>query len=367
MKIREIIQYLEQTAPLSYQEGYDNSGLIVGNPNQEITGILLTLDCIESIVDEAISKNCNLIIAHHPIIFGGLKKLTGRNYVERTVIKAIKNDIAIYAVHTNLDNVINGVNAKVAQKIGLIHTQILLRKKNLLKKLTTFVPVNDAEKVLNALSSAGAGNIGNYSNCSFTVVGEGTFQPNEKASPHIGKAGKLEKVQEMRIEVILPAHLENQVLDAMRKAHPYEEVAYYLHLLENENQEVGSGMIGNLPEPMSEQEFLKYLKEKMLLSCIRHTQLLGKKVKKVAVCGGAGGFLLRHAMAAGADFFITSDYKYHEFFDADGQIVIADIGHYESEQFTKELLAELLTKKFDNLLLCISEVTTNPITYFTGN
>jgi hypothetical protein len=235
----------------------------------------------------------------------------------------------------------------------------------LLKKLTTFVPVNDAEKVLNALSSAGAGNIGNYSNCSFTVVGEGTFQPNEKASPHIGEAGKLEKVQEMRIEVILPAHLENQVLNAMRKAHPYEEVAYYLHILENENQEVGSGMIGNLSEPMGEQEFLKYLKEKMQLTCVRHTQLLGKKVKKVAVCGGAGGFLLRNAMASGADFFITSDYKYHEFFDADRQIVIADIGHYESEQFTKELLAELLTKKFDNLTLCVSETNTNPIAYFT--
>ncbi|GAB4188462.1 MAG: Nif3-like dinuclear metal center hexameric protein [Thermoflexibacter sp.] len=365
MKIRETVQYLEQTAPVSYQESYDNSGLIVGNLSQEITGVLLTLDCIESIIDEAISKKCNFIIAHHPIIFGGLKKLIGKNYVERTVIKAIKNDIAIYAIHTNLDNVINGVNAKIAQKIGLTHTKVLLPKKNLLKKLTTFVPVNDAEKVLNALSAAGAGNIGNYSNCSFTVVGEGTFQPNEKASPHIGEAGKLEKVQEMRIEVIFPAHLENQVLNAMRKAHPYEEVAYYLHLLENENQEVGSGMIGNLPESMSEQEFLKYLKEKMHLTCIRHTQLLGKKVKKIAVCGGAGGFLLRNAIAAGADFFITSDYKYHEFFDADGQIVIADIGHYESEQFTKELLAELLAKKFENLTLYVSETNTNPIAYFT--
>jgi dinuclear metal center YbgI/SA1388 family protein len=365
MKIREVVQYLEQNAPLSYQESYDNSGFIVGNPNQEITGVLLTLDCIESIIEEAISKKCNLIVAHHPIIFGGLKKLIGKNYVERTVIKAIKNDIAIYAIHTNLDNVINGVNAKIAQKIGLIHTQILAPKRNLLKKLTTFVPVNDAEKVLQALSDAGAGNIGNYSNCSFTLLGEGTFQPNEKASPHIGEAGKLEKVQEMRIEVILPAHLENQVLNAMRKAHPYEEVAYYLHLLENENQEVGSGMIGNLSEPISEQEFLKHLKKQMQLTCIRHTQLLGKKVKKVAVCGGAGGFLLRHAIASGADFFITSDYKYHEFFDADGQIVIADIGHYESEQFTKELLAERIAKKFTNLTLHISEINTNPIAYFT--
>ncbi|MCU0390669.1 MAG: Nif3-like dinuclear metal center hexameric protein [Thermoflexibacter sp.] len=364
MKIREIIHYMESVAPTAYQESYDNSGLLTGSPNEDITGILLTLDCIESVVEEAIDKQCNLIIAHHPIIFGGLKRLTGKNYVERTVIKAIKNDIGIYAIHTNLDNISNGVNAKIAEKIGLQHTQVLLPKRNQLKKLTTFVPISDAEKVLEALSEAGAGNIGNYANCSFTLIGEGTFRPNEQANPHIGKIGKLEKVQEMRIEVILPAHLERQVIQAMKKAHPYEEVAYYVNLLENENQEVGSGMIGNLAEPMEEKVFLQYLKDKMQVNCIRHTQLLNKKVKKVAVCGGAGGFLLRNAIGLGADIFITADYKYHEFFDADKQIIIADIGHYESEQFTKELLLELLTQKFPHLPIHISHVNTNPVHYF---
>jgi dinuclear metal center YbgI/SA1388 family protein len=315
-------------------------------------------------VEEAISKKCNLIVAHHPIVFGGLKKLTGRNYVERTVIKAIKNDIAIYAIHTNLDNVLNGVNAKIAQKLALQSTKILLPKRNLLKKLTTFVPIPDSEKVLNALANEGAGNIGNYSNCSSAVVGEGTFMPNQEAKPHLGTQGKLEKVQEVRIEVIFPSHIEGKVVSAMKQAHPYEEVAYYVHLLENENQEVGSGMVGVLPEQMDEKDFLAYLKEKMQVGVVKHTALLGKKVKKVAVCGGAGGFLLRNAISANADVFITSDYKYHEFFDADGQLIIADIGHYESEQFTKELLAELLAAQFAALPLSISETNTNPVAYY---
>lgn len=364
MKIKDLTYYLESVAPLPYQESYDNAGLLTGNPNEEITGVLLTLDCIEAIIEEAISKKCNLVIAHHPIIFGGLKKLTGKNYVERTVIKAIKNDIAIYAIHTNLDNVLNGVNAKIAKKIGLENIKILLPKRNLLKKLTTFVPIEATEKVLEALHEAGAGNIGNYSHCSFAVVGDGSFKPSSKANPYIGEAGILEKVQEMRIEVVFPSYSEGRIIGALKKAHPYEEVAYYVHTLENENQEVGSGMIGNLATAMGEMDFLKYLKEKMQVSCIKHTALLGKKIKKIAICGGAGGFLLRNAIAAGADIFITSDYKYHEFFDADSQIIIADIGHYESEQFTKELLSELLEKQFESLKINISEVNTNPVQYF---
>lgn len=364
MKIKELTNYLESVAPLPYQESYDNAGLLTGNPNEEVTGVLLTLDCIETIIEEAISKKCNLVIAHHPIVFGGLKRLTGRNYVERTVIKAIKNDIAIYAIHTNLDNVLNGVNAKIAEKIGLENVKILLPKRNMLKKLTTFVPIEATEKVLEALHEAGAGNIGNYSHCSFSVVGEGSFKPNDKANPHIGEAGILEKVQEMRIEVVFPSHTESRIIGALKKAHPYEEVAYYVHTLENESQEIGSGMIGNLVTAMDESDFLRHLKEKMQVSCIKHTALLGKKIKKVAICGGAGGFLLRNAIAAGADIFITSDYKYHEFFDADSQIIIADIGHYESEQFTKELLFELLEKRFEILKINISEVNTNPVKYF---
>jgi dinuclear metal center YbgI/SA1388 family protein len=364
IKLREIIQYLEQIAPPAYQESYDNSGLLVGNPAMTVTGILCSLDCVESVIDEAIAKNCNVVVAHHPIIFGGLKRLTGKNYVERTVIKAIKNDIAIYAIHTNLDHVLNGVNAKIAEKIGLQNLRILAPKKQLLKKLTTFVPTSDTEKLLNALSAAGAGNIGNYTNCSFMVQGEGTFQPNEKANPHIGKANSLEKVQENRIEVIFPSYLEGQVLNAMRKNHPYEEVAYYVHSLENENQEVGAGMLGELQECVYPQEFLQHLKQAMQLKVIKHTQLFDKPIKRVAVCGGSGSFLLKNAVSAQADVYITADYKYHEFFDAEDKITIIDIGHYESEVFTKDLLAAFLQQKFSDLPIQIASTNTNPVSYF---
>jgi dinuclear metal center YbgI/SA1388 family protein len=364
IKLREIVQYLEKIAPPSYQENYDNSGLLVGNPAMAVTGILCTLDCVESIIDEAIAKNCNVVVAHHPIIFGGLKRLTGKNYVERTVMKAIKHDIAIYAIHTNLDHVLNGVNAKIAEKIGLHNLRILAPKKQLLKKLTTFVPTAHTEKLLAALSAAGAGNIGNYTNCSFTVQGEGTFQPNDKAQPHIGQANVLEKVQETRIEVIFPSYLEGQVLGALRKNHPYEEVACYVHLLENENQEVGAGLFGELAACVYPQEFLQHLQQAMQLKVLKHTQLFDKPIKRVAVCGGSGSFLLKNALAVQADVFITADYKYHEFFDAEDKITIIDIGHYESEVFTKDLLADFLQANFKELPIQIATTNTNPVNYF---
>ncbi|MEM8966425.1 MAG: Nif3-like dinuclear metal center hexameric protein [Bacteroidota bacterium] len=362
-QIHDVIAYLETIAPRSYQESYDNAGLLTGNPQAEVQGILVSLDAIESVVEEAIKQNCNLIVAHHPIIFRGLKSLTGRNYIERTIIKAIKNDIAIYAIHTNLDNVHNGVNAKIAEKFGLQQTRVLAPKTQTLQKLTTFVPLENAEAVLNALSEAGAGNIGNYQNCSFQISGTGTFQPNEQANPHIGETGKLERVDEQRIEVILPNHLTNRVLQALRTAHPYEEVAYYLHKLENENQEVGSGIIGQLAEALSSSDFFDYLKTQMNLSVIRHTTALDRPVKTVAVCGGAGSFLLPHAIRQGADVFVTADFKYHEFFDADGKIIIADIGHYESEVYTKELIQEFLCKKFVNFAVRLADTNTNPVFY----
>ncbi|MGB3588039.1 MAG: Nif3-like dinuclear metal center hexameric protein [Tunicatimonas sp.] len=362
-QIHEITTYLETIAPRSYQESYDNAGLITGNPQSEVSGILVSLDVIESIVDEALEHDCNLIVAHHPIIFKGLKGLTGRNYIERTIIKAIKHDIAIYAIHTNLDNVYNGVNAKIAEKLELQQTRVLIPKSQTLRKLTTFVPQENAKAVLNALSAAGAGNIGNYQNCSFQVSGTGTFQPNEQANPHIGEADKLEQVEEQRIEVILPAHQSSLVLQALRKAHPYEEVAYYLHNLENENQEVGSGMIGQLAKAMSPTNFLSYLKKQMNLSVIRHTALLDRPVQTVAVCGGAGSFLLPQAIRQQADVFVTADFKYHEFFDADGHLIIADIGHYESEVYTKELIQEFLCEKFVNFAVRLAKANTNPVFY----
>lgn len=363
-QIQDITRFLETLAPLSLQESYDNAGLIVGLPNQHVTGVLISLDCTEEVVQEAIETGCNLIVAHHPIVFKGLKRFNGNSYVERTVMKAIKNDIAIYAAHTNLDNVYNGVNHRITQQLGLQNTQILAPKKQMLRKLTVFVPQTHTPIVLEALHTAGAGNIGNYSHCSFVGEGIGSFLPNEKAKPSIGQAHELEQVNEQKIEVILPAFAENRVLQAMRTAHPYEEVAYYLQTLENQWQEVGSGMVGELAEPLSETAFLAYLKEKMQLACVRHTPLRGKKVERVAVCGGSGIFLLGDAMRAQADVFVTADVKYHEFFDAEGRLIIADIGHYESEIFTKDLFLKMLSEKFSNIALNLSKIVTNPINYY---
>lgn len=365
MKVSEVTQYLESIAPRAYQEAYDNSGLLTGNPEQEVTGILITLDCTEAVVEEALQKKCNLIVAHHPIIFKGLKKITGSNYVERTVLMAIKNDIAIYAIHTNLDNVHTGVNRKIAEKIGLRNLKILAPKNNTLTKLVTFIPKANADAVLDALYTAGAGQVGDYKNCSFQTTGTGTFMPTEKANPHIGKALQQEEVEEVRAEVIFPSHQEGKIVYALKKAHPYEEAAYYLTPLNNENQEVGSGMVGELDAPLQPVEFLKHLKAAMDLKVIRHTAVLDKPIKKVAVCGGAGSFLLSAAIRSGAQAFVTADFKYHEFFDADNQIVIADIGHYESEVYTKELLGDILKEKFPTFAVNFSGTITNPVRYFT--
>ncbi len=361
--IKEVVDFLETIAPSVYQESYDNCGLLTGNQKDIVQRILVTLDCTEAIIDEAIAKRCNLVVAHHPIIFGGLKKLTGQNYVERTIIKAIKNDIAIFAIHTNLDNVLQGVNKKIAEKIGLTNLRVLAPKKGTLMKLTTFVPLEAKEKVLQALHAAGAGSIGNYKNCSFQLVGEGTFQPTGNANPALGKIGRQETVQEVRIEVLFATPNKSHLIAALKKVHPYEEVAYYLHQLENENPEVGSGIIGELEKPMELLPFLTSLKTNMNTACIRYTQPLPLPIKRVAICGGSGSFLLPQAIAAKADVFVSADFKYHEFFNADGKIVVADIGHFESEQFTKDLLSVVLTEKFTTFATTFSTTNTNPISY----
>lgn len=361
--IKEVTHKLEQLAPKFYQEDYDNSGLITGNPNATVTGVLVTLDCTEAVVDEALQQNCNLIVAHHPILFKGIKKLTGQNYVERTLIKAIQNNVAIYAIHTNLDNVHKGVNKKIAEQIGLTNLKILAPRAHTLLKLVTFVPEAHAENVRNHLYAAGAGQIGNYKNCSFNIVGEGTFLPTENANPFQGTHGKLERGTEVRVEVILPVPARDKVLLALKANHPYEEVAYYLTALENDNQEVGAGMIGDLPTPMQPLAFLEHVKKTMVAGCIRHTSLPQKPIKKVAVCGGSGSFLLPKAISLGADAFVSADFKYHEFFDADDRILIADIGHYESEQFTKDLLIAFLRENFATFAVAFSKVVTNPISY----
>jgi dinuclear metal center YbgI/SA1388 family protein len=364
MKLSQLTAYLESLAPLAYQEEYDNAGLIVGQPDQEIYQALISLDCTEAIVDEAIATNCQVIVSHHPIVFKGLKKFNGKTYVERVVEKAIRNNIALYAIHTNLDNIKAGVNARICETLGLKNYHILAPKHNLLKKLVTYVPAAHADEVRNALFNAGAGNIGNYNEVSFNANGIGTFKPNEHANPYVGEVGKRQMETEVRMETIYPAILESKILMALILAHPYEEVAYDLYNLTNQDQEVGSGMIGELEFPEEAEAFLYRIKEKMHAHVIRHTAFTGKQVKKVAVCGGAGGFLLKQAVAAGADVFITADYKYHEFFDAEGKIIIADIGHFESEQFTQQLLCEIIQKKFTNFAVRLTEVNTNPVKYF---
>ena len=366
MQIADIIHVLEAKAPPALQESYDNAGLLTGSPDWTCKGVLCTLDATEAVILEAKSRGCNLVVAHHPVIFGGLKKLTGKNYVEKTVIAAIKNDIAIYAIHTNLDNVRDGVNDRIADRLGLINRKILAPKTGQLMKLYTFVPHAQADQVRNALFAAGAGHIGEYSETSFQTEGRGTFKGSDTTRPFVGEPGKRHEEKEHKIEVILPVWLQSQVLDALLKSHPYEEVAYDFVLLNNENQLIGSGLLGELPEELDETGFLHMLKTSFELSLVKHTALLGKKIRKVAVCGGSGSFLCGKALAAGADIYITADIKYHEFFDADGRLLLADIGHWESEQFTTDLLVELLQVKFPTFAVLKSGVNTNPVHYFLG-
>jgi dinuclear metal center YbgI/SA1388 family protein len=364
MKLSQLTDYLESLAPLAYQEDYDNSGLIVGRGDQEIFQVLISLDCTEAVVDEAIANNCQVIVSHHPIVFRGLKRFNSKTYVERVVEKAIRNNIAIYAIHTNLDNVHTGVNARICEILGLKDTRILAPKQHQLKKLVTYVPIAQAEQVRNALFHAGAGNIGNYSETSFNTDGQGTFKGNENTDPYVGEPGIRHTENETRIETIYPAILESKILMALVLAHPYEEVAYDLYNITNNSQLVGAGMVGELEMPINEEAFLAFVKERMNLHVIKHTALTGRHIKKVAVCGGSGSFLLKQAMGSGADIFITADYKYHEFFDAEGKIIIADIGHYESEQFTQQLLRDMINGKFPLLSTRITAINTNPVKYF---
>ncbi len=363
IRIKDIIHSLEEWAPTAIAESYDNVGLLVGNQDVEITSVLISLDCTEDVVKEAIAKGCNLVISHHPILFKGLKRFNGSNYVERTVAMAIKNDIALYAIHTNLDNVSDGVNKKICDLIGLKDTEILSPKGQNLEKLVFFVPVEQANEVRNAIFEIGAGQIGNYTGCSFNISGEGTYTAREGANPTLGKVGTPHHEEEMRIEIMIPVFLRDKVLDTLKKVHPYEEVAYFIQPIENKNQYVGSGMIGYLPEEIGPMEFIKLLKEEMKLEVIKCTSLGSETIRKVAVCGGSGSFLLQAAKRQKADIFITGDFKYHEFFDAENEIVIADIGHYESERFTIDLIAEKIRKKFSTFATHLTEVNTNPIHY----
>ncbi|MFA7617325.1 MAG: Nif3-like dinuclear metal center hexameric protein [Moheibacter sp.] len=364
MKISEVISHLEKLAPTAYAEDFDNVGLLVGDAGAEVTKILVTLDTLESVVDEAIEKRANLIVSFHPIIFSGLKKITGASYVEKAVIKAIRNDIAIYASHTALDNSNKGVNFQICKKLELKNTQILIPQKGTILHLVTYVPTPDAEKLRTALFNAGAGGIGNYDCCSFNMEGIGTFRAGEESHPYVGEIGEIHKENETRISVIFEKHLKETVLKALKENHPYEEVAYEIFSLVNDNQTIGMGMIGELENEMDETDFLNYLKQKMNAKAVRHSKLLNRKIRKVAVLGGSGSFAIGNAKRAGADVFVTADLKYHDFFGAENRILLADIGHYESEQFTKELLTAYLSEKFTNFAILKSEIDTNPVYYY---
>lgn len=363
MKIKDIIAVIEEAAPLALQESWDNSGLQVGNANAEVQSAVISLDVTEAVVDDAIAHGDGLIIAHHPMIFGGIKKLIGKNDIERAVIKAIKNNVSIYAAHTNIDVVQNGVSWRMAEKLGLQNIKTLIPQKGILKKLVTFVPAANAEDVREALFTAGAGQIGNYDSCSYSSVGQGSFRAGEETNPFVGERGVLHIEDEVRLETIFPSYLQVPVVDALINSHPYEEVAYDIYTLDNKHEAIGLGVVGDLPKAKESLAFLKQIKDSFNCEAIRYTNLVMPEVYKIALVGGSGSSFLGNAMAAGADVFITGDFKYHQFFDAEEKIIIADIGHYESEQFTKELFYEIVTNKFSKFALRLSEVKTNPVNY----
>ncbi|WP_016989237.1 Nif3-like dinuclear metal center hexameric protein [Flavobacterium sp. ACAM 123] len=363
MKIKEILSVLEEMAPLAYAEDFDNVGLLVGDQDNEATGILVCHDALENVIDEAITKKCNLIVCFHPILFTGIKKITGKNYVERTLIKAIKNDIAIYAVHTALDNHQNGVNKIFCDALGLKNTKVLIPKQNFIRKLVTYTIPENAEKVRNALFNAGAGSIGNYEDCSFNSKGIGTYMGNENSDPQLGERFEFVETTEIKIEVTFEKHLESNLLKTLFSHHAYEEVAYEIYELQNTHQNIGLGMIGEFETSMDEKEFLLLVKEKMLVKAIRHSSFPGKPIKKVAVLGGSGSYAIKNAILAGADAFLTADLKYHQFYEAENMLLLADIGHFESERYTKNYIVDYLRKKILNFAIILSEENTNPVKY----
>ncbi len=364
MKIKDTLAILEEMAPLGYAESFDNVGLLVGDSNANLTGILVCHDALENVIDEAIAKKCNLVVCFHPILFSGLKKITGKNYVERAIIKAIKNDVAIYAVHTALDNHKNGVNKIFCDAIGIEDSKVLIPKQNYIQKLVTYTVPENAQELRNALFEAGAGNIGNYEDCSFNSQGIGTYMGNENSNPEVGSQFEFVEAQEIKIEVTFEKHLQSKILKALFSNHVYEEVAYEIYNTENEHQNIGLGRVGSLKNALSETDFLQLIREKLDCKGIRHSNFTGKKIKKVAVLGGSGSYAIKNAINSGADAYLTADLKYHQFYEAENQLLLADIGHFESERFTKNYIVDYLKEKITNFAIILSEENTNPVKYF---
>jgi dinuclear metal center YbgI/SA1388 family protein len=363
MKIAQVIDALEEFVPLSLQEDFDNAGLQVGDISRKTRGILLCLDITEEVLDEAIELDCNLIISHHPLLFKPLKSLSGKTYIERCIIKACKNDIVIYSAHTNLDNVWGGVNSRIAEKIGLQNLRVLKPRANSLFKLVTFVPLEHVEMLQNALFHAGAGHIGNYDSCSYQSQGEGTFRGEKDTRPFVGEPGEFHTEPEIRIETIVPFHKKTAVLRALLLAHPYEEPAYDIYPLSNFWDKAGSGVIGELPGEEDEESFLQRIKTIFQLKTLKHSPFTGKMIRQIALCGGSGAFLLKDAIARGADVFLTGEAKYNDYFDVENRILLAVLGHYESELCTKEIFFDIITKKIPNFAVHFSNANINPVNY----
>ena len=363
MKLKELVSFLDTAIPVSFQESYDNSGLQLGDPETDISRALLTLEINARVMDEAIRENCDVIISHHPLIFDGLKKITGRTTTEKLVRTALQKGIAVYSAHTNLDAVQGGVSWRLAGKLQLSGIRVLSPLSHRVMKLVTFVPTDHSTAVRDAVFSAGAGVIGKYDNCSFSLEGKGSFRAGEGSNPFRGETGSVHSEDEVRFETIFYSHLKDKVLRALMDSHPYEEVAYDLYLLENENIDAGLGCVGNLSQELEENKFLGFVAETLEAQGLRYSELTGRKIKKVALCGGSGAFLLKEAISSGADAFITADIKYHTFQEAAGRILLVDAGHYESEKFSAEILYDLIIKKFPTFALRFSEINTNPINY----
>lgn len=362
--LTEFTRWFEESVPPAFQESYDNSGLQTGDPSAAIDSVLLTVDVTIAVVEEALKYGCNLILSHHPLIFTPLRHLTLSTETERCVAAAVRGGVAVYSAHTSLDNLQNGVSHILAEKTGLRNIRVLEPMKGKLLKLVTFVPLAFADRVRDALFGAGAGHIGKYDRCSFNVQGEGTYRADEGAEPFAGITGSDHSEPEIRIEAVMPLHLAGSCIRAMLAVHPYEEVAYDIIALENEYQGAGAGAIGILPAPLTGSQFLERLKELTGLPFIRFSGDPARTITNVAVCGGSGSSLIAAAARAGADAFITGDIRYHAFMEAPRDILVADIGHYESEKFSLQLLYNLINKKFPNFALRFSEVKTNPINYF---
>ena len=364
MIVQELLKTLEQWAPTAYAEDFDNVGLLIGNSQSKCSGVMITLDCTEAVINEAIADNCNVIISFHPILFSGLKKITGANYVERVAIKAIEHKISIIALHTRLDNHPDGVSNILCKRLKIKKSQVLIPKKDNLKKLVVYVPENYTEAILESLHKAGAGNLENYKECSFLLEGTGRFMGIDKSNPHIGKPSEKISLKEIQINVVFESHLYHDIQKALREAHPYETIAYEVYSLINSFSEVGMGRIGSLKKEMDLSSFLNFVKKQLNSKVIRHSPPTNKLIKKVAVLGGSGSFAIEDAKRQGADAFITADLKYHQFYQGEKSLLLVDVGHYESEQYIKNLIFDYLTEKLPSFAFVLSRTKTNPVNYF---